>query len=104
MLFGNADIDESIWKPRLKRQQPGWPGHRCSDRHDSRILFGDFNNRICECLRVTGRHRFWWTSNGVKHWGVVEIFFVVVFGRWVATTFLGDHVNHERTLFNALRR
>ena len=64
----------------------------------SRIVRGEIDERVGECLCVSGRAGLRGTDGRIEHWRIVEVFLVVIFGGQIAATLLGDDVDHDGAL------
>ena len=98
VLFGDADVEETVGETGLERQQTGGAGHRRSDRHDPLVGLGDLDDRLGERLGASRWHCHRRPDDGVEHRGVVEVLLVVVFGRRVPAALLGEHMDDDRAL------
>ena len=104
VLLGDADVEEAIGEAGLERQQAGRSRHRRGDRDQPGVRLGLLDDRLGERLRVSRRHRLRWSGHRVEHGSVVEVLLVVVLGRRVAATLLGEHVDDDRPLGGQLHR
>jgi hypothetical protein len=104
VLLGNANVEETIGKLFLERDQTGWTGHRSSDRDDAIVSFGLFDDRFGECLGVARGDSLWWADGGVENRCIVEMLLVVFFGRRVPAALLRHHVDENRTVFAEFNR
>ena len=98
VLLGDADVEEAVGEAGLERQQTGRPRHRRGDRHDAPVGLGFLDDGLGERLRVPGGHPVRRADGGVEDRRVVQVLLVVVLGRRVAATLLGEHVEHARPL------
>ncbi len=78
--------------------KPGRAGHRGGDGDDARVELGGLDDRLGERLGVAGGHGLGRSVLGVEHRCVVEVLLVVVLGRRVAASLLGEDVDDDRPL------
>ncbi len=96
VLLGDPDVEAAVGETILERQQAGRPWHRRGDGDEPGVGFGLLDDRLGERLGVPRGHRLGWPDERVEHGRVVEVLLVVVLGRRVAATLLGEDVHQDR--------
>ncbi len=102
VLFGDADVEAPSREAVLERQEAGRSRHRRGDRHEAWVGLGLLDDRLGERLGVARGHGLRRPDERIEDRRVVEVLLVVVLGRRVAPTLLGEDVDEDRTVLRQL--
>ena len=102
VLFGDADVEAPSGEAVLERQEARRSRHRRGDRHEAWVGLGLLDDRLGERLGVARGHGLGRPDERIEDRRVVEVLLVVVLGRRVTPTLLGEDVDEDRTVLRQL--